>query len=51
MIFSATSRDFIPPVRITGARDSHVKTRLCQYEALSNGKGVEISKQIVRAQE
>ncbi len=29
--------------------DSHVKTRLCQYEALSNGKGVEIAKQIVLA--
>jgi CRISPR-associated endonuclease Cas1 len=29
--------------------DSHVKTRLCQYEALINGKGVEIAKQIVLA--
>ena len=29
--------------------DSHVKTRLCQYEALSNSKGVEIAKQIVLA--
>ena len=27
--------------------DSHVKTRLCQYEALTNGKGVSIAKQIV----
>ena len=27
--------------------DSHVKTRLCQYEALNNGKGVYIAKQIV----
>jgi len=26
---------------------SHVKTRVCQYEALKNGKGVEIAKQIV----
>ena len=29
--------------------DSHVKTRLCQYEALNNGKGVYIAKQIVLA--
>ena len=27
--------------------DSHVKTRLCQYQALSNGKGVYIAKQLV----
>jgi CRISPR-associated protein Cas1 len=27
--------------------DSHVKTRLCQYEALNNGKGSYIAKQIV----
>jgi len=27
--------------------DSHVKTRICQYQALENGKGVEIAKQIV----
>jgi len=27
--------------------DSHVKTRLCQYEALNNGKGAYIAKQIV----
>ena len=29
--------------------DSHVKTRLCQYEALRDGKGVEIAKQVVLA--
>src|SRR3989304_3680803 len=29
--------------------DSHVKTRLCQYEALSNGKGIAIAKQIVQS--
>jgi len=29
--------------------DSHVKTRICQYEALSNGKGGEIAKQVVLA--
>ena len=29
--------------------DSHVKTRVCQYEALKNGKGIEIAKQIVYA--
>jgi CRISPR-associated protein Cas1 len=27
--------------------DSHVKTRICQYQALENGKGVQIAKQIV----
>ncbi len=27
--------------------DSHVKTRVCQYEALQNGKGVYIAKQLV----
>jgi len=29
--------------------DSHVKTRIAQYEALKNGKGVSIAKQIVLA--
>jgi len=29
--------------------DSHVKTRLCQYEALNNGKGAYVAKQIVSA--
>ena len=27
--------------------DSHVKTRLCQYEAVNNEKGVHIAKQFV----
>jgi CRISPR-associated protein Cas1 len=27
--------------------DSHVQTRLCQYEALKNGKGIHIAKQLV----
>lgn len=27
--------------------DSHVKTRVCQYEAMKNGKGIEIAKKIV----
>lgn len=27
--------------------DSHVKTRICQYEALKNGKGVHVAKQVV----
>lgn len=27
--------------------DSHVKTRLCQYQALSNGKGIEIAKKLI----
>lgn len=29
--------------------DDHVKTRIAQYEALSNGKGLEVAKQIVLA--
>jgi CRISPR-associated protein Cas1 len=29
--------------------DSHVKTRVCQYEALKDGRGLEIAKQIVLA--
>lgn len=29
--------------------DSHVETRVCQYQALENGKGVQIAKQIVRS--
>jgi CRISPR-associated protein Cas1 len=29
--------------------DSHVKTRLCQYEALNNEKGLYIAKQILKA--
>ena len=28
--------------------DSHVKTRVCQYEALTNGKGLYIAKQILK---
>ena len=29
--------------------DSHVKTRVCQYQALEDGKGVQIAKQIVKS--
>jgi CRISPR-associated protein Cas1 len=29
--------------------DCHVRTRICQYQALTNGKGIEIAKQIVSA--
>lgn len=29
--------------------DSHVKTRISQYEALKNGKGIDVAKQIVTA--
>ena len=29
--------------------DSHVKTRISQYEAIKNGKGIDIAKQIVIA--
>jgi CRISPR-associated protein Cas1 len=29
--------------------DDHVKTRICQYQALANGKGLETAKQIVLA--
>ena len=28
--------------------DSHVKTRISQYEALRNGKGIEVAKQIIK---
>jgi CRISPR-associated protein Cas1 len=31
------------------ADDSHVRTRVCQYEALTNGKGVKIAKEITLA--
>ena len=31
------------------ADDSHVKTRIAQYESLSNGKGIDIAKQIIIA--
>jgi CRISPR-associated endonuclease Cas1 len=27
--------------------DSHVETRICQYEALKNGKGIAVAKQVV----
>jgi CRISPR/Cas system-associated endonuclease Cas1 len=27
--------------------DSYIKTRLAQYEAIKNGKGIQIAKQIV----
>ena len=27
--------------------DSHVKTKICQYEALNNGMGIYLAKQIV----
>lgn len=29
--------------------DSHVKTRICQYQALTNGKGLYVAKQILKA--
>jgi CRISPR/Cas system-associated endonuclease Cas1 len=29
--------------------DSHVETRVSQYQALENGKGIEVAKQIVKA--
>jgi CRISPR-associated protein Cas1 len=29
--------------------DSHVKTRIAQYQALNNGKGIEIAKQLVKS--
>jgi len=28
--------------------DSHVQTRICQYQSLENGKGIEIAKEIVK---
>ncbi len=29
--------------------DSHVETRVCQYQALENGKGIDIAKQVVKS--
>ena len=29
--------------------DSHVKTRVCQYKALEDGKGIQIAKQLVQS--
>jgi CRISPR/Cas system-associated endonuclease Cas1 len=29
--------------------DSHVETRICQYQALENGKGIDIAKQFVKS--
>jgi CRISPR-associated protein Cas1 len=39
----------IATVRSLLLDDSHVETRICQYEALKNGKGLEIAKQVVMA--
>ena len=43
-----TSRRGIPIATLKNLEDdSHVKTRICQYEALKNGKGIHIAKQLV----
>jgi CRISPR-associated protein Cas1 len=43
-----TTQKGMPVAMLRGLDDdSHVETRICQYESLKNGKGVEIAKQIV----
>jgi CRISPR-associated protein Cas1 len=47
--YIVTKRNRVVAVLKNLEDDSHVKTRLCQYEALSNGKGLYIAKQILKA--
>jgi len=46
--YIVTKRNRVVAVLKNLEDDSHVKTRLCQYEALSNGKGLHIAKQILK---
>jgi CRISPR-associated protein Cas1 len=45
--YIVTKRNCVVAVLKNLEDDSHVKTRLCQYEALRNGKGLRIAKQIL----
>jgi len=36
-----------PIAMLKSIDDSHIKTRVCQYEALKNGKGVDVAKRLV----
>jgi CRISPR-associated protein Cas1 len=47
--YIVTKRNRVVAVLKNLEDDSHVKTRLCQYEALSNGKGLYVAKQILKA--
>jgi CRISPR-associated protein Cas1 len=47
--YIVTKRNRVVAVLKNLEDDSHVKTRVCQYEALSNGKGLYIAKQILKA--
>jgi len=47
--FVVTKRNRVVAVLKNLEDDSHVKTRISQYEALRNGKGIEIAKQIIKS--
>jgi len=47
--FIMTQRNRVVAILKSLEDDSHVKTRLCQYEAYKNDKGISIAKQIVLA--
>ena len=47
--YIVTKRNRVVAVLKNLEDDSHVKTRVCQYQALENGKGLTIAKQIVKA--
>ena len=45
--YIVTKRNRVVAVLKNLEDDSHVKTRVCQYEALTNGKGIHIAKQML----
>jgi CRISP-associated protein Cas1 len=47
--YIVTKRNRVVAVLKNLEDDSHVKTRLCQYDALTNGKGLIIAKQILKS--
>lgn len=47
--YIVTKRNRVVAVLKNLEDDSHVKTRVCQYGALTNGKGLDIAKQILKA--
>jgi CRISP-associated protein Cas1 len=47
--YIVTKRNRVVAVLKNLEDDSHVKTRISQYEALRNGKGIEIAKQIIKS--
>jgi CRISPR-associated endonuclease Cas1 len=46
--YIVTKRNRVVAVLKNLEDDSHVKTRICQYEALTNGKGIHIARQILK---